>query len=187
MENVMKKLVISAIALAAGLYGATALADTEGSASTHVFVDVTANLAIQPPSGDIDLGDQMTDFQGAAIFRVDANSQSLSLTCGASALYKGNDASGTEVLPLPVNTAAGCSVVPANGNRMGGLPNTLQFGEEGEFIDNFLVMKTENGDFESSQNGHFSQDVTLMVDWIIPLEQPQGEYSGIVALWAAII
>lgn len=183
----MKILALSALTLAAGLYGAAANADTDGSASSHVFVDVTANIAIAPPLGDVDLGDQMKDFSGRATFRVDANSQDIHLTCGASSLFKGNDPNGTEVAPLPVNLSAGCAVNPANANRMAGLDNVLAFTADQETIDGFPVMKSEQGHFESSQNGHFSQDVTIQVDWDIPLEQPQGEYSGIVALWGAIL
>lgn len=184
----MKILALSTLALAAGLSGFAVHADTEGSASSHVFVDVTANIAIAPPQGDVDSGDQMNDFEGAATFRVDANSQDIYLTCGASSLYKGNDPTNTDVAPLPVNLSSGCAVNPANGNRMGGLPNTLGFvGESPDLINGYTLNQTEQGHFESSQNGHFSQDVTLVVDWDIPLEQPQGEYSGVVALWGAIL
>jgi hypothetical protein len=184
----MKNLALGALTLAIGLYGSAANADLLASSSSHVFVDVTANIAIAPPLGDVDLGDQMNDFTGAAVFTVDANSQDVYLTCGASNLYKGNDPLGTEVKSLAVNLSAGCRVNPANGNRMAGLDNTLAFqsGEE-EIIDGFPVAKSEQGHYESSQNGHFSQDVTIIVDWDIPLEQPQGEYSGIVALWGAIL
>lgn len=184
----MKNLALGALTLAIGLYGSTALADTDSSASAHVYVDVTANIAIAPPGIDVDLGDQMDDFTGAATFRVDANSQDIYLTCGASSLYKGNDPTNSDVAPLPVNLSSGCEVNPANANRMGGLPNTLGFvGDAPDLINGYSLNQTEQGHYESSQNGHFNQDVTLVVDWIIPLEQPQGEYSGVVALWGAIL
>jgi len=71
----MKILALSTLALAAGLSGFAVHADTEGSASSHVFVDVTANIAIAPPQGDVDLGDQMNDFEGAATFSIKVTTQ----------------------------------------------------------------------------------------------------------------
>ncbi len=185
----MKNLaMISAAALVSGLAASAAFADLESSASSHVWVDVDPNIGVLS-TGMVDLGSVQTgDFAGTIIFRVDANNEDVFLTCGASPLYKGDDPLGTEVTPIDVNLSEGCDVVPANGKRMEGLPNNLSFGTEQEIIDGFPLTKTEQGHFESSQNGHFSQEVTVSVTWMQPdPEKPQGEYSGVVALWGAIL
>lgn len=185
----MKKIAIMTVAaLATGLAATGAYADLESSAFAHVWVDVEANIALGSP-GQMDLGAVQTgDFAGTLIFRVDANNEDVFLTCGASPLFKGDDPNNQDVLPIPLNITAGCDVVPTFGKRMENLSSTLAYGSELEIIDGFELTKTEAGHFESSQNGHFSQDVNVTVTWMQPdPEKPQGEYSGIVALWGAIL
>ena len=185
----MKRLATMTVAaLATAMAGSAAYADLESSASSHVWVDVEANIAVGS-TGSMDLGAVQTgDFAGTLIFRVDANNEDVFLTCGASALYKGDDPNNTDVDPIPLNQSAGCDVVPTFGKRMEGLSSNLSYGSDLEVIEGFNLVKTEAGHYESSQNGHFSQDVSVTVTWMQPdPEKPQGEYSGIVALWGAIL
>ena len=183
----MKKVlvILLALALCAGLATATR-ADTEACASCHVFVTVDPNVGVQPLLSSVDAGSVQTgDFSATCIFRVDANKQEVTFQVEASDLYKANDPTGSEVAPIPLNLSAGVEVKPVNGNATGGATNILAYTDETATCNGFPTLKTVQQEYSSSQNNHFSQDVSVKVTWNQDdPERPTGEYSGCVKLCA---
>jgi len=187
----MKKLVLL---LAVGLMltgmAVSVRGDTEGSAAAHVFVNVDPNVGVQASTAIVDAGTVQTgDFSATIDFRVDANLQVVTLYAVASPLYKGDDPTGTEVAPIPLNLSEGIEIDPDNANPLGGGSQVAAFiSGTTEDIDGFPGVPTEQITFESSQNNHFSQNVRLTVVWNQDdPEKPTGEYSGKVKLWALLL
>jgi hypothetical protein len=183
----MKRLlfVVLALAFCAGF----AMADLSGSASCHVRVIVDPNVTMGAVASTVDAGSVQTgDFTATCVFRVDANKQIVSFYAEASPLYKGNDPTNSDVAPIPLNLSAGILLQPDNGNAMGGLSNVLSYGTATGVCDGFPTVLTETKAYESSQNNHFSQNVTLVVSWNQDdPEKPMGEYSGCVRLTALLL
>jgi hypothetical protein len=175
------KFVLGALAmlvLAAGI----AYADEESSATSHVFVVVSPNIALQTEDY-FDLGDVQTGcFFGEIPFRVDANTEAVTFFAEVSYLYKGNDPTNDDVAPILVNLEEYPELVFANANPTGGGDPCLMYLGNTSF-EGFLGYYTENVTYESSQSGHFSQDGFLTVYWTQDDdEKPMGEYSGLVVL-----
>lgn len=183
----MKNKITILSGLVAATLSSSAFADTDGQAMAHVFVDVDPNIAVMALTGNVDLGSvQIGSFDGNAIFRVDANEEAVTLGVATTHLYKGNDPFNNEVAPLPVDTRRGAVIDPANANPMEGGSNVAQYGP-GVVVDTSYGpmegFRTNDITFESSQNGHFSQDVSVTVGWDQPdPEQVQGQYSGYIVL-----
>jgi hypothetical protein len=190
----MKKSVLFTCAgvLTAGL-SSSAFADPAGSAMSHVFVNVDPNIAVMARTGNVDLGTvQLGKFAGNSIFRVDANEEAVMLGVATTDLYKGDDPTNTDVKPLPVDLSQGALIEPTNANPLGGASNVAQYDSAGTSIStpfgDMNGYRTNDITFESSQNGHFSQDVSVTVGWQQPdPEQPKGEYSGYVVLYTALV
>ena len=165
-----------------------AFADLNGDATAHVYVDVVPNVAVGVLTGSVDIGEIQTgDFSATITFRVDANMQDVYLSAAASPLYKGDDPTNTEVAPLPLLESAGILFEPTNANPMNGGSNVASYTGD-TTIDGFPGLLTGQIQFESSQNGHFSQDVDLTVYWQQPdPEQPQGQYSGLVQMFCLLM
>jgi hypothetical protein len=187
----MKRFALSAAVIGIVVFGSSASnlrADEFSSASTRVFVTVNPNVGVDADLAVWDLGTVQTgDFSAVITWRVDANSQFLDLALEASNLYKGDDPLNDEVAPIPLNLSDEAEVDPANGNESNSGDNLLDWtGGTGE-IDSYPTFLTEFGNFESSQNGHFSQSVvtTIYYSQDDP-EKPQGQYSGVVRLLAMI-
>lgn len=175
------------LAVAVGMavcVGGAAQADLMSMATAHVYVDVVSNIAVRYDGLDVDAGDVQTGVFGATInFRVDANHEDVDLACYASDLWKGNDPYGTEVTPIPLVLGAGCLIDPENANPTGGASPVANFDGSTAEIDGFPSYGTNAINFESSQNGHFSQQVYVSVAWDqFDPEKPKGEYSGVVKL-----
>lgn len=173
------------------LFAAVAHADLEGSAKTHVYLDIVANIAVAPVAPIVDGGQIQTgDAVIPIIFRIDANTEAVKINVGVSDLYKGNDPEGTEVAPIPVNLSEGVIIDPVAGNEVEGGNGVAQYVSTGtisaaEGIFDSAI--TETLKFESSQNGHFSQEVVVTPVWTNEDdEKPQGEYSGYVELVALV-
>lgn len=159
-----------------------AFADTEGEATAGATVEVIPNITIaQDPTG-FDMGAIQTGlFTGAFLFRVDANLQYVDIGVSASDLFKGGETGG-EVLPIPVANGAGVGVDPefSTAQTLSYECNTVVSGLDGSQF----AMST----FESTQSGHFSADIDVVVTWNQDdPEKPQGDYSGYVKLFACII
>lgn len=161
-----------------------ASADMESMAQAHVWVDVVPNVAVGIADSQVDIGGVQTgDFVANITFRIDANMEDVDLQPVVSELYKGDDPTGQEVTPIPVKTEEGVLIDPVNANPTNGASPVAVYVGDTE-IDGFVARQFSAINFESSQNGHFSQDVVITVTWNQPdPEKPQGEYSGFVQLY----
>jgi hypothetical protein len=168
-------------------FSGLALADETGHATAHVFVDVNPNIAVSVLTPNVDLGTiQMGTFPGIFIFRVDANVEMVALWVEATYLYKGNDPFDPLVDPIILAREVGATIEPTNANPVEGNSNIVPFLETVDY-NGFTAWLSDQMEFESSQPGYFSQDVTLTVAWDQPdPEKPQGEYSGWVIFYASV-
>ncbi|WP_300458653.1 hypothetical protein [Desulfobacula sp.] len=167
-----------------------AFADLEGEATAHVWVDVVPNVAVGVLDSQVDIGEvQMGQFSALIGFRIDANMEDVNLYPMVSHLYKGDDPTNTDVAPILVAEREGVLIEPTNANPTAGASNVAAsetaFGDPtlGEWAGwQFGIIN-----FESSQNGHFSQDVFVTAYWDqTDPEKPQGEYSGFVTLYCLL-
>ena len=184
----MKKLFV--IALALSLTGGAAMAELSGEADAHVYVDVVSNIAVGVVTSNVDLGQvQIGAFPGQVIFRIDANVEQVDISVMASDLFKGDVP--TSLFRIPVKTGAsgdGAMVEPALGNATVGHGNLLAWLSGVVTVNGFEGVGSEAWTFESGQNGHFSQDVTVSLEYDqIDPELPKGEYSGWVKLIATVL
>jgi hypothetical protein len=173
--------------------GVWANADELGSASAHVYININPNISM----GSVGLVDGGTLQTGQAaidiLFRIDANTEAVELSAFVSPLFKGNDPAGTEVAPIPVDLGAGVKMDPTAANEIQGGNGVAPYlgaatnpwiAAEGAFPG----FETEALVFESSQDGHFSQDVLVTATWEnSDPEKPQGEYSGYVVLYGGVV
>ena len=188
----MKYLTVIAIALMGlALVSTGAVADETACAAAKVILNIDPNIGILPPS-TINMGTLQTgDVSADLVFRIDANTEAVSLSALVTDLWKGDDPNGTEVDPIPVNLSAGLEIDPDNANPINGGSQVADYigtcsysASEGTFPGK----TTEEITFESSQDGHFSQNVTVTPTWTnIDEEKPQGEYSGYVVLYGAVV
>lgn len=175
-----------AILLALVLGSGVAFADPTSSATGHVYCQVVKNVAVGVITGNVDLGGiQKGILPGQLIFRVDANVEAVALQVTVTNLYKGDsatpDVTGAVYL-IPVDSTYGVLVEPEAGHKIASADNKLDF--TGAAVVNGLAgLMTDAVPFESSQNNHFSQNVTLTCQWNqLENELPTGEYSGWVVL-----
>jgi hypothetical protein len=172
-----------------GAADATLRADLENNATTRVFVTVDPNVAVRADLAVWDLGSVQTgNFNATVTWRVDANSQTVNMQLAASDLWKGDDPTNSEVAPIPLAVSTPAQVRPANGNETNSGDNLLSWdGGPGEEVNGFPTQLTEVGAFESSQNGHFSQQVTTTIRYNQnDPEKPQGQYSGVIRLYVLL-
>ena len=182
----MKRYLLVALAflLALVLGVSQANADRESDAVADVVCEIVPNIAVMPDTPFVDVGDvQSGEFEATIVFRIDANTQTCRFKAMGSNLYKGDDPTEPTVLPIPLIGDAVFSI--ENGDPTGDQGNSLRFGTAGDPIGDFPTLQTGWIEFESSQNNHFSQLLTLVVtyDQDDP-EKPMGEYSGKVKLLA---
>ena len=173
-------------------YGGDGSTPADGDASCHVFVDVSANVAVAALAPYLNLGSvQMGAFSGTLPFRVDANTQQVRLSAEVTKLYKGDvppDTTGfTEVAPIRILPYSEVEFYPHMANATGGDDNHAKYNRLA-VIDGFKGFGTESIVFESAQNNHFSQQVDLVVWWEqTDPEKPMGEYSGKVKMFAEVV
>lgn len=186
----MKKIAVLAVALlSAGLFvPQVSHADLSASATAGVFVDVNANVGLVPVAPNVDAGAiQVGGFSTTVTFRVDANTEKVKFNAAASDLFKGDDPRNQTVAPIPLDTAAGVKFAIDKGNPVQGGDGVMPYAGSGT-IGNYPSRTTGDIVFESSDNGHMSQNVYVKVAWIQPdPEKPMGEYSGKVKLTAMIV
>jgi len=184
-------LVVAAIACVALALSGPAQADREDCAVAHVFVNVVPNISISATNSSVDLGTIQTgDFGSGVSFRIDANTEQVKFRAGVSQLFKGNVPTNPTVDPIDLKDN-GVVMVAESAMPIGGHSSTAVYTSEGykEIAGTgFPGRTTEWVTFESSQNNHFSQDITLYPTWYQgDPEKPIGEYSGVVALWAMVV
>ena len=182
----MKRILILVVGLLlVGLSFAPANADLGGSAVASVLVTVSPNIAITPLSPIVDAGTvQSGDFTATLVFAIGANMESIKMFVEGSSLYKGDNPLDNTVSPIGINVTKPVGITIQFGNRMNGLPNQAAWTSVvGAPIGAYPTLSTETVQYESSQNGHFSQNVSLVLTYSQPdPEKPQGQYSGKVRL-----
>ncbi len=182
----MKK--VPALFLVMVLLGAVAAkAETTGTAVARVYATVVPNIAVGVVTANVNAGSVQTGpLTATIVFRVDANQQIVRMQLAASPLFKAGDAASPYILGLTYGKI--WAVVPAQGNRVGGLPNELPLDGPGPVVSGFPTIQTIAADFESSQAFVFSQEVTVTVPYTQGNpELPQGAYSGVVQFTASLI
>lgn len=187
----MKKAAVLAVALFALCLclPQTGFADESAAATAGVFIDVNPNIGVLPIQANVDAGTVQTgDFKATVVFRIDANTQKVRFYATATDLYKGDDPVNVVVPPIQLNTAAGVQFAIEFGNPVQGGTGNAKYTGPGERIGSYPSLQTEAIVFESSQNGHCSQNAFVTVGWTQPdPEKPMGEYSGKVKLTAMIV
>ena len=183
----MKKLLLGLLCVFSLVFTQTAFADLSSDATAHVYVDVVANVAVSVITANVGIGDIQTgEVQADITFRVDANMEDVNLYPVVTALYKGDDPSNTDVDPIPVDLAKNPVISPTNANPTAGVDNIAD-NPVAVLVGDFAGFQWDPINFESSQNGHFSQDVEVSAFWIqSDDEKPQGEYSGYVQLFCLL-
>jgi len=165
-----------------------ALADETGSATAGVYVTVNPNISILPLEANVNMGTIQTgSFTGTIPWRVDANTQNVRFFAAASYLYKGDDPNNPAVPPILLNVPYGIVFTIAHGGPVGGADDVLTY-QGGTDINGFPGLETITKEYESSDPGHMSQDVQMVVKWDQPdNEKPMGEYSGQVRLSGLVV
>jgi len=178
---------VTLMAVALMLFAGSAMADTEGMATAHVYVNVVPNVSVGVLTPNVDLFTIQTGLIcGQIIFRIDANSEQVCLAVGPTYLYKGDDPTDPIVDPILVSVEDGALIEPTDANPLAGGSPFADYMFAYNY-NGFLGWQSEFICFESSQPGYFSQDVYVTVWWNQDdPEKPQGEYSGFVTLWATI-
>jgi hypothetical protein len=181
----MKKILVVFMSLMLCLFAfaPVAFSDTEDDATAEMNVTVDPNITVGDNPAGVHMSVQTGDVLGAFVFQVDANMQYVDIQVGASHLYKADDPN-SEVAPIIVNETEGVFVNPNSGEGA-----TLAFNSSSGYdINGFPAIQTSAETFESSQNGHFSQDVDVTVTWNQDdPEKPQGDYSGFVQFYCMMI
>jgi hypothetical protein len=173
----MKRIISVSMGLMFCLFSAqAALADTEGTSTAHVNVLVDPNITMAAAGSDISLDVQTGQVTGTTDFRVDANSQYVDFEVTCTNLYKADDVQ-SEVPPILVDIRAGSTVTPDSG-----IGRTIDLVRDAE-VNGFPGHASAVEEFHSSQNGHFSQNVSVSCTWDqTDPEKPEGDYSGWVRL-----
>jgi hypothetical protein len=168
-----------------------ASADYSGEAVTSCFVNVDPNITLFPLDDNVDMGIiQVGEIPGYIPWRVDANTQNVAFWGAASYLFKGGDYSDPSVPPVMLwddPEYYGVFIDVPDGGPVGDEDNFLAFINATE-IEGFPGMESEQAEFESSQFGHFSQDILMTVWWFQDdPEKPMGEYKGKARLSAMVV
>jgi hypothetical protein len=187
----MKKFLMLAVVVCMSLtLCGLAYADLNGATYTHVFVNVVPNIAVSPMLSNVDLGTVQTGAFGSGVtFRIDANTEKVKFMAGVSQLYKGDVTTNPIVEPIAVG-GGGVVMTAEQANPINGHSSTAAFvGDPTDILGTgYIGNVTEWVTFESAQNNHFSQSITLTPTWVqANPEKPIGEYSGVVALWAMVV
>jgi hypothetical protein len=182
----MKRIFV--VALAALAFAGVASADWSGEATTRVFVNVDPNIALYALDDNVDMGIiQMEIFDGYIPWRIDANTQNCLFWAAASYLYKAGNFETPDVDPIMLCEMNGIRIEVPQGDPVGDEDEWLLFVAP-TTIDGFPGRSTESVEFESSQDGHFSQDIMMTVQWNQDHEEKtMGEYKGKVLLAGEVV
>lgn len=175
---------LSFLLLLIGLAYGPASADPSSKAVASVFVNVHPTIAITPKTPVVNAGTIQTgDFSATIIYTIGANLEKVSMFLEASDLFKGDDPLGKDVNPIKLNTGRPAEITAQFGRRTQGLPNAATWNAAGNPIGAYPTSKTETVTYESSQKGHFSQDVACRIWYTQPDPQKaMGQYGGKVRL-----
>ena len=189
------KWILLGCVLAVACLGGSVLAaevQTKNSATAHVFVNVDPTIAVGIPEPHVSLGSVGVGMvTGTITFRVDANTEKVKMQVEATNLCKGDQPKPINGLPLyeiPIDVPSGAYVDPNSAGPLGGLSKKLAWQSQNVDTAGWKWRTSEERTFDSSQNGHFSQEVDVTVQWDqTDNELPMGEYSGFVKLVAQIV
>ncbi len=181
-------------ALVLGLAFTPAHADSVTSGTARVAVNVNPIIAITPggpPTPTVQTG----IFTIPVPFTIGANFQTLQFQVEATDLFKADvvGIAGQQVPPIPLvltRTPGVCLFALTSGNALNGDANVIPgpFVATGTNLGNFPSYLSGVRTFQSSQAGHFSQDVTLSCFWNQgDSEKPTGQYSGFVRLIGVVV
>jgi hypothetical protein len=187
----MKRLVLLVVGLVLlGMVAAPAYADTQGAATAAVVVNVNPNVSLSAKTPLVNAGTIQTgDFFAQVTWTIGANLEQVAFFLEASDLYKGDDPVNVQVAPIALNTNKPAEFAPQFGSEINAGDNkALWVTGAGASIGAYPTKKTETATFESSQNGHYSQDVTTKIFYNQPdPEKTVGQYSGKVRLTALLV
>ena len=193
MRNTLLAVLAGALLVAPGLAGDEGYGGgRQDSIAKHVYVNVDPNVTVGTLGSDHHttaggLGVQTGEFDIVVPFRIDANKEQVAIQVEVTPLWKGNDPHGTEVEPIELCDRDAVEIDPENANPIQGadaFPDPVFGGQE---IYGSPSQRFEAIVFESSQAGHFSQDVDVTLCWDQrDPELPTGEYSGWVKLTAML-
>ncbi len=187
----MKRLAYLCVGMALlALVAAPAYADTQGAATASVTVNVNPNVSLSAKTPLVNAGTIQTgDFFAQVTWTVGANLEQVSFFLEASDLYKGDDPVNISVAPIALNTNKPAEFAPQFGSELNAGDNkAVWVTGAGAPIGAYPTKKTETAIFESSQNGHYSQDVSTKIWFVQPdPEKTVGQYSGKVRLTALLM
>ena len=174
-----------------GLSFTPAPAALSNSAVATVFVNVVPDIAVAVKTPVVNAGtiqqSQGGDFLATIVFTIGANSPKVKMFLEASDLYKGDDPASAAVPPILLNTGKSAGIATQFGKQTKGGPDKANWLGAGANVQSFKTRMTETVDYESSQKGYISQDVTCTVFYTQPdPKKPVGQYSGRVRLTAFI-
>ena len=186
------KLTLILLGLTVASFGAFGVASAErnSNAQSHVYLNVDPNIAVAADAASVNLGAVQTGIFGChLVFNVDANTQKVQFYSIISRLYKGDDCTGQSVPPIEIAVPPGVTLDAANANPTGGHSHVAAYiAGVATQATCFTGLQTETVTYESSQNNHFSQSVTVSPCWNqTDPEKPVGEYSGFVSLFALVV
>jgi len=161
------------------------MADLDRYDESKISVKITSHISVQTQKASIYLGNIMQgEFDGELTFLVQANNDVISLSVGATDLYKSMDVN-SKVAPLKLSHQG--AFIFANGAAPidGEDNNATWIGNDN--ISGFPAMFSESISFESRHHGYFDNEIDVQVRWNMDDPgQPTGEYGGYVTLWAAL-
>jgi hypothetical protein len=174
------------LGLIIGLFIAgSAYADPNDMAMLEVQAEIVPNIALGD-RGDTTLSALQTgDVDGIAKFRIDANTQWVSLIVEASNLYKGTDPNS----PYYIDILSGPSYIQVVGGAQPVPPVDIELTAAAANLPaGFVGLGSPSTMVESGQSGHFSQDVDIFITWNNDdPELPTGLYGGYVKLLGAVV
>jgi hypothetical protein len=193
VSSMMNRKALGLLGLALGVvfFAVPVQADESAHALTHVYVQVQPTISVNNGTSSVDLGTvQLGVFCATIRWRIDANTEAVQFCVAASDLYKGDDPNSS-VPPLPLYLEGGVEFDAEAGNPVGGASPIVDFTAMSSIQTPQGIFPSYQTDYltiESSQFGVFSQYVDTYLCWYQPdPEQPRGEYSGWVALWAFVV
>ncbi len=185
----MQNLIMSLVAVGMmAIVATTVYADPAGQAAAHVYLKINPNIAVQAIDSNLNLGTLQTgDVSLPILFRIDANTEAVAISGLVTDLYKGDDPTNKDVAPIVVDLTKGFPISPEHAKQIAGGNGIASYIGSSPY-NGFNGHTTQQLTFESSQNGHFSQNVQVQPAWInTDNEKPQGEYSGWVVLYSSVI
>ncbi len=179
----MKKLIVAFAMTCLAASPSAGHAENSSSMVANVHVIVSPRVSLKPLASTISTETiQWGAFSTDVTFRINANQDAIALSAAASPLYKGSDPANNAVTPIPLDLSRGIRIHPTHAAPHAGGSDVAAYAAETD-IEGFPAMQTGYVTFESSQNGHFDQDVTLTVWWIQDDHaKTMGEYGGKVRL-----